>query len=196
MRPAFFDRRAQLMDLLRARLTLGLALQRLRTERIQGAIAEVGVWRGDTSVFLRRVAPERRLYLFDTFEGFPARDTPPGRYDGRFQDTSAEAVERRLGGGGDVQVVAGYVPDTLQVAAKERFAFVLLDLDLFAPTLASLEFFYPRLEPGGYLIVHDYNNAESEWACRRALDHFLADKPERLVEIGDVWGSAIVRRSS
>jgi O-methyltransferase len=71
---------------------------------------------------------------------------------------------------------------------------VLLDLDLFDPTRAILEFFYPRLSRGGYLIVHDYNNEESDWACKRVLDSFLADKPERLVELGDVWGSALIRR--
>jgi hypothetical protein len=43
--------------------------------------------------------------------------------------------------------------------------------------------------------MHDYNNPESQWACKRAFDEFLADKPERLVELGDVWGSALIRRA-
>src|SRR5438105_13966856 len=47
--------------------TLGLALQRVLGEGIEGALAEVGVWRGDTSVLLHRMAPDRELYLFDTF---------------------------------------------------------------------------------------------------------------------------------
>jgi O-methyltransferase len=87
------------------------------------------------------------------------------------------------------------VPEALADVAGERFAFVLLDLDLLEPTRASLEFFYPRLEPGGYLIVHDYNNPESGWACRRAFDEFLIDKPERVLELGDTWGSAMIRRA-
>jgi len=176
--------------------TLGLALERVRTEQISGALAEVGVWRGVTSAFLHRVLPERRLYLFDTFGGFPEQDLPEGAVDLRFRDTSAAAVRRRVGPSPNVRLVAGYVPDTLQAAIDERFAFVLLDLDLLAPTLASLEFFYPRLEPGGYLIMHDYNNPESDWACKRAFDAFLADKPEALVELGDVWGTALIRRAS
>jgi O-methyltransferase len=89
----------------------------------------------------------------------------------------------------------GYVPDTFAGLEDERFAWVLLDLDLHEPTVASLEFFYPRLSPGGYLIVHDYNSPESSWACKRALDGFLADKAERVVDIGDVWGSAFVRKA-
>jgi O-methyltransferase len=174
--------------------TLGLALQRVLDEQIPGAIAEVGVWRGETSAFLHRVAPERHLYLFDTFEGFPERDLA-GREDRRFRDTSVEAVAARLGHAPNVTLTPGYVPETLPVVADEQFAFVLLDLDLYDPTLASLEFFYPRLAPGGYLVMHDYNNSESDWACKRAFDTFLATRPECVVELGDVWGSALIRRA-
>jgi O-methyltransferase len=175
-------------------VTLGLAAQRVLGEEILGAFAEVGVWRGETSAFLHRVAPARKLYLFDTFAGFPERDLPAGVSDTRFRDTSADAVRRRIGPSPNVELRPGYVPDTLAGLEEETFAFVLLDLDLFEPTQASLEFFYPRLSPGGYLVMHDYNNAESDWACKRAFDGFLEDKPERLVELGDVWGSALIRR--
>jgi O-methyltransferase len=175
--------------------TLGLALERVRAEGIGGALAEVGVWRGETSAFLHRLAPGRRLYLFDTFAGFDAKDLPAGASDTRFRDTSAEAVRTRVGVSENVVLVPGHVPATLERAADERFAMVLLDLDVYEPTRASLEFFYPRLEPGAYLVMHDYNNSESEWACKRAFDAFLADKPERLVELGDVWGSALIRKA-
>jgi O-methyltransferase len=176
-------------------VTLGLAAQRVLDEGIPGAFAEAGVWRGETSAFLHRLAPERRLYLFDTFSGFPDRDLPPGATDPRFRDTSEHVVRRRVGPSPNVVLRPGYVPDTLAGLEDETFAFVLLDLDLFEPTQASLEFFHPRLSPGGYLVVHDYNNPESEWACKRALDAFLADRPERVIELGDVWGSALIRRA-
>jgi O-methyltransferase len=175
--------------------TLGLALQRVLNEDIPGAIAEVGVWRGETSAFLHRLAPQRRLYLFDTFEGFPEQDLAPGAVDERFRDTSAQAVSRRVGASPNVILTPGHVPGTLERVADEGFALVLLDLDLYPPTIASLEFFYPRLAPGGYLVMHDYNNPESEWACQRAFDAFLSDKPEQLTEWGDVWGSASIRRA-
>jgi len=176
-------------------VTLGLAAQRVLDERVDGAFAEVGVWRGETSAFLHRLAPERRLYLFDTFSGFPDQDLPAGASDTRFRDTSQEAVRRRVGSSPNVVLRPGYVPDTLAGLDDETFAFVLLDLDLFQPTQACLEFFYPRLSAGGYLVVHDYNNPESDWACKRALDAFLVDRPEQVVELGDVWGSALIRRA-
>ncbi len=175
-------------------VTLGLAVQRVLDEEIPGAFAEVGVWRGETSELLHRLAPDRVLYLFDTFEGFPDTDLPDGATDGRFRDTGEDFVRRRLGPSPNVVLRPGYVPSTLQGLEDERFAFVSLDLDLHAPTLASLEFLYPRLSPGGYLVVHDYNNPESDWACKRAFDSFLSGKPERVIELGDMWGSALIRR--
>jgi O-methyltransferase len=175
--------------------TLGLAVQRVLDEDIPGVLAELGVWRGDTSAFLHALAPTRRVYLFDTFAGFPEVDLPAGADDRRFRDTSEAAIRARVGTSPEVVLRPGYVPETLAGLEGETFAFVLLDLDLYDPTVASLEFFYPRISPGGYLVMHDYNNPESEWACKRAFDAFLADKPEALVEIGDMWGSALIRRA-
>src|SRR5271156_652852 len=51
--------------------TLALAIQRLEQDQIPGAFAEIGVYRGVTSSFIHRQAPDRLLYPFDTFEGFP-----------------------------------------------------------------------------------------------------------------------------
>jgi len=176
--------------------SLALAIRTLQQESVEGEFAEVGVYRGTTSRFLLRCAPERTLHLFDTFQGFAPHDREPGNAaDSRFQDTSAETVRRALGNSANVAIHAGYFPDTTAGLEDRRFAFVLLDLDVYAPTLAGLAFFYPRLARGGYCFVHDYNSPESNWACRRALTEFLSGKPEHLVELPDAWGSAVFRRS-
>ena len=86
------------------------------------------------------------------------------------------------------------MPETFAGLETEHFAFVLLDMDVYPPTRDALQFFYPRLSPGAYLMVHDYHNDESNWACRRAVDDFMRDKPERFIEIADVWGSIIFRK--
>lgn len=175
---------------------LALAIRRVESEGIPGAFAEVGVYQGATSRFLLRCAPERTLYLFDTFEGFPLEHREPAnREDARFQDTSPERLRRALGAAGNVVIRKGRFPDTTAGLEGEQFAFVLLDLDVYPPTLAGLEFFYPRLASGGYLFVHDFNNPESSWACRRAVTEFMAGKPEKLVELPDVWGSVVIRKS-
>ena len=176
--------------------SLALACATLEQEGIAGEFAEVGVYRGATSRFLSACAPARTLHLFDTFAGFAARDREPeNASDARFQATSEATVRRALGAAGaNVVIHPGYFPATTKGLEEKRFAFVLLDLDVYAPTIAGLEFFYPRLARGGYCFVHDYNSPESNQACRRALTEFLAGKPEHVVELPDTWGSAVFRK--
>jgi O-methyltransferase len=176
--------------------SLALAIRRVEEEGIKGAFAEVGVYQGATSRFLMHCAPGRKLYLFDTFEGFPLQDREPAnRDDARFRDTSPDRVRRALGATDSVVIRPGRFPETASGLEAERFAFVLLDLDVYAPTLAGLQFFYPRLSSGGYLFVHDFNSPESNQACRRAVTEFMADKPEKLVELPDIWGSVVIRKA-
>jgi O-methyltransferase len=174
--------------------TIALALARVEADGIPGALAEAGVYQGYASRFIHRLAPRRHFYLFDTFAGFPAEDLEPGVEDCRFRDTSLDGVLRTIGDTVNVEPRPGRVPDSFAGLEGERFAFVLLDMDLHGPTLSALTFFYPRLSPGAYLMVHDYHNAESDWGCKRAVDEFMADKPEGVVEIADMWGSVVFRR--
>ncbi len=176
--------------------TIALALRRLELELIPGALAEAGVYQGYASRFIHRLAPERHYYLFDTFSGFNPDDLEAGvGEDRRFRDTALDAVLRNIGDTRNVEPRQGRIPETLVGLENERFAFVLLDMDLYRPTLTALEFFYPRLSPGAYLMVHDYHNPESDWACRRAVDEFMAGKSERAIEIADMWGSVMFRKA-
>jgi O-methyltransferase len=173
--------------------TIALAVQRILSDKIEGAFAEAGVWRGYTSKFIHDLAKDRKFFLFDTFEGFPTQDLEVAE-DNRFKDTSVNAVLNHIGDTRNIIIKQGYVPDTFAGLENEKFAFVLLDLDLYTPTVASLEFFYPRLAAGGYLMVHDYNSKESNWGCRRAIDGFLQNKRESIVEIPDICGSILFRK--
>jgi O-methyltransferase len=58
---------------------------------------------------------------------------------------------------------------------------------------AGLEVFYDRMSPGGIFILHDYSSGWWEGA-KRAVDEFLADKPERLILMPDACGTAVFRR--
>lgn len=171
---------------------VALAVKSLHAQNIAGSLAEVGVYRGELSRLLHTLAPERDLFLFDTFAGFPAADLE--RQDVRFRDTSIELVKRGLGDLNHVIFRPGYFPETAQGLENEKFAFVMLDLDLYKPTVAGMEFFYPRLVSGGYLFAHDYNSPESQRAVSRAVNEYMKDKPEKIVELPDKWGSAIIRK--
>ena len=173
--------------------SLALAIERIRAENIEGAFAELGVYQGHTSKFIHQQAPGSRLYLFDTFEGFP--ETKAGTSDDtRFQDTSQEAVARFIGNLEHVIFRVGFFPETAKGLETERFALVMLDCDRYDPAVEGLRFFYPRLSPGGYFFLHDFNSPESDHAIARAATEFLADKPETLLEIPDHWGTAVFRK--
>jgi hypothetical protein len=78
-----------------------------------------------------------------------------------------------------VELVPGYFADTLTTTADRRFAFAHLDCDLYSSYRECLEFFHPRLEPGAIVVFDEYN--DPPWpGCNRAVDEFLADKPERV----------------
>jgi O-methyltransferase len=175
--------------------TLGLAVQRILTDNIQGSFAEVGVYQGAMSAFIHSMARERKYYLFDTFEGFPRDDVEFAGHADMFKDTSVELVLENIGDIENVVIRKGYVPTTFAGLENEQFAFVLLDLDLYLPTARSLTFFYPRLAAGGYLVVHDYNNPpDPTILVNRAVNEFMQNKPEKGIEIADKWGSIIVRK--
>jgi O-methyltransferase len=173
--------------------TLALAIQRLEQDQILGAFAEVGVYRGVTSSFIHHQVPERRLYLFDTFEGFSNRDLD-GTADERFKDTSQEGVAKLIGDTRNIEFRKGYFPDTAIGLETEKFALVMLDVDLYRPALEVLRFFYPRMVRGGYFFMHDFNSPESDHAISRAAHEFLTDKPELLIEIPDYSGSVLFRK--
>jgi O-methyltransferase len=185
------------VDLTRLLMLVENARQ-LAKEGIAGSIAELGVYKGTTAKILHILLPDRRLYLFDTFAGFDARDLcnekTANATSFQFDDTSAENVERYLGDSPLITWCKGYFPATASaVPETERFALVHLDADLFKPTWDALEFFYPRIAPGGYLILHDYSSMA--WpGIAEAVDRFLADKPESLVRVPDRSGTAIVRK--
>jgi hypothetical protein len=81
----------------------------------------------------------------------------------------------------NVHIHKGFFPAaTGDVVRDKKFSFVNLDVDTYASTRDSLEFFYPRLLPGGILMSHDYAQAEG---VRKAFDEVLGSKPESIIEL-------------
>jgi O-methyltransferase len=151
-----------------------------RTRKVPGDIAELGVFRGGSARLICEVKKDRELHLFDTFAGLPK----PGKFDPDFREggfaSSLEDVRKYLSPYSGVHFHPGFFPDTAAGLEASRFSFVHLDVDLYESTCSGLQWFYPRLNPGGILISHDYANAEG---VRRAFEEFLADKKECLLEL-------------
>lgn len=173
--------------------------RRIHQMSIPGAIAELGVYKGELSALLSGLFPERPLYLFDTFSGFDSRDTLLEQTqgfscarDGDFSDTSAEAVLNRLPHPEQAIIKKGFFPETAADMDKERFAFVSLDADLYAPTLAGLLYFYPRLNPGGVIVLHDYLNTRFQGVQKAVEDFEAQNGPLSLVPLADLHGSCMI----
>lgn len=149
--------------------------------RIPGPMAEVGVYQGASARLLSAVKGDRTLHLFDTFEGLP----PDGDRDGGCHRhtqyaCSLESVQKWLAGCEGLVYHKGLFPDSAEGLSETGFSFVHLDVDLYQSTAAGLEYFYPRMAPGGVIVSHDYDILEG---VKAAFTEFFADKPEGVIEL-------------
>jgi hypothetical protein len=175
-----------------------LNINQVMADGVPGDIAELGVYRGNSAAVLALYGRRhgRSVFLFDTYEGFEARDLTgvDAGQSAAFGDTSLDLVRRNVGDDA-VVYVKGYFPDTVtEDIARRHYAVVHLDCDLYAPIKAGLDFFYDRLSPGGIMIIHDYANPCWD-GPKRAVDEFLPRIAETLVLIPDKSGTAILRKA-
>lgn len=171
------------------------AVRHIAGSGIPGAIVECGVWRGGcmmlAALTMQKEMEERQIFLFDTFAGMTKpteRDTGPG---------GLEAIamwrrHRQVDGGDWLAVpleevrsnlaqtdypeslltfVQGDVLETIPKEAPDEIALLRLDTDWYESTRHELEHLYPRLAPGGVLIVDDYG----QWrGAKDAVDEYLS----------------------
>jgi hypothetical protein len=98
-------------------------------------------------------------------------------------------------GESNVRFVKGYFPDTAaELPADCTYCLVHIDCDLHAPMLSALEYFYPRMVPGGFMIIHDYSSLHWKGA-EKAVDEFFSDRAECPIPLPDGAGSATVRKA-
>jgi O-methyltransferase len=170
-------------------------IERLKKELVPGVFAELGVYKGDSAQLIHLMDSSREFHLFDTFEGFREKDlaVESGKAatytKHNFADTSIERVQQRLSNPKFV-FHKGYFPETAENLKEMQFALVSMDVDLYNPTRAGLEFFYPRLSPGGVIIVHDYN---PDWpGIMKAVDEFAKSIAEPIVPLADTDNSVMI----
>jgi predicted O-methyltransferase YrrM len=166
---------------------------------IPGDVVECGVWRGGSSMMaamtLTEEGDQRRLWLYDTFEGMPPPDDRDTRWDGepaaeklarlqaeggadaRWAYASLETVRENMARTGYpdqlVRYVPGKVEETIPAQAPETIALLRLDTDWYESTLHELEHLWDRLSVGGILILDDYGHWQG---AREATDEFFAKR--------------------
>ena len=179
------------------------AVRYVNARNIEGAVVECGVWKGGSSMavaytLLEAAHTERDLYLFDTFEGM----TAPSEHDRRATDSTAardlldtskvsdriwcysslEEVRANMERTGypseRITYVQGRVEDTIPDQAPQRIAILRLDTDWYESTRHELEHLYPRLSPGGVLIIDDYGAWEG---ARKAVDEYFKGRSQPIL---------------
>ena len=181
--------------------TMRLLAEQIHEEKIPGDAAELGVFRGDFAALINAAFPDRTIHLFDTFEGFPARDVEIEQAQGLsraktgdFKDTAMEMVEKRLPHPERAVFHKGYFPDSFDGCTEMTFAFVSVDADLYAPTAAALPLFFDRLSPGGVLLIHDVNSTQFSGAGK-AVWEFCTERGMLPLPVCDLHGSVVLRKA-
>lgn len=167
---------------------------------LPGAVAELGVYRGTFAGELNRLFPDRTLYLFDSFQGFaPAEADLEKRAENcgdgfltAHKNTTPEQVLSRLPHPEKAVIKQGYFPESLG-GLEDTFALVSLDADFEDTTYAGLAYFWPRLHPGGYLLLHDYHSPNLA-GVKKALRSYEENLGIRLpkVPLCDVGGTLVL----
>jgi hypothetical protein len=169
---------------------LGIYLyELLKRQSVPGDVAEVGCSVGGTacvaSALVRRYTPEKSYTCFDTFQGFVpdqfemdiVHGTP--RLAGRIFSANSVALVRRildLHGGQTVRLVEGDIATIDESELSNAYSVVLLDVDLAEPTYEGLRRFWPRLSPGGVILVDDcLDCVEQRWFARIGYERFCIE---------------------
>ena len=170
--------------------TLELLCRRLAD--VPGAAAELGVYRGFFARCINQLLPERKLYLFDSYEGFSEEANASESFQAAHANTTIEKVLAILPYPEKVIVKPGFFPESLG-GLEEQFCLVSLDVDFYQTTLDGLRYFWPRLEKGGYLLLHDWGSPKLPGVAK-ALQDFERENGCRIpaIPLCDVGGSLIL----
>lgn len=168
------------------------AVRYLALRGIEGDFVECGVFFGGASMLMAKTllsvgqsSPE--LWLYDSFQGFvgeQAHDDVTWYGDSinaRFPDFDGIAKDNISSTGyppEKLRLVKGDIEETAARNENGDIALLRLDTDTYHSTKAELEHFYPKLVPGGVLIIDDYGHA---FGARRAVDEYFASPGDQML---------------
>lgn len=156
--------------------------------RTGAAMAEAGVLMGGSARLICEAKGNASLHLFDVFETLQREGSAGLELRQHFKTVHGQlaSVRALLTDYANVHFHPGIFPETAALPEDQRFGFVHLDLDLESSTAAALEYFYPRLVPGGILVGDDYDDP----IIRNLFRRFFAETKVALIELP--WGQAMV----
>lgn len=158
-------------------------LVRCIENNIPGDFVETGVWRGGVCILAREIFKKynqnRKVYVYDSFEGLPPPDPkfPADSGDAHWTlpelrvniDTVKNNFSRFRELDDDVIFVKGWFCDTIPKNTIDKICMLRLDGDMYASTIDPLNYLYPKLVKGGTCIIDDYN---LQYGAREACNEY------------------------
>lgn len=165
---------------------------------ITGDFVECGVWRGGSSMLAALTLMslndcEKKIYLYDTFEGMPQPTEKDVDIHGvpyskiweqerEILSVSLEDVKKNMLSTGypetNISLIKGMVEETLPQTAPEKISLLRLDTDFHDSTYHELVHLYPRLSLGGVLIIDDYGHFQG---ARSATDQYFSETNQNIL---------------
>jgi hypothetical protein len=161
------------------------SVRRVVREGIEGDLVECGTCEGGSAalmaLWLQRLGSDRKIHVFDTFEGLP----PPSANDPdqergqkwtgkcRGELEQVRGVFRQLGVLDRAIFIKGLFQDTFPTYDFPPIALLHLDADWYDSTMICLQHLWDRVSPGGIIQIDDYHAWEG---CRKAVDEFMATR--------------------
>lgn len=163
-------------------------LSEIQKKNKKFSIAELGIFHGGNALLAllwltqnRDMLQDPSFYLFDSFEGFPvvSRFDPKDKKKGDYSiEGSFENILNYFSLYPNVQVIKGFVPGTFsQLDRQNKYHMVFYDCDLYEPALATFDYFWEKIVPGGYLLIHDYVAEDGGYhGVKKATDEYFKNK--------------------
>lgn len=182
------------------------AVRLVQEQEIPGDLVELGVARGGCAALmmlaLGDAGPQRRVWLFDSFEGLPQpseedfeggvtgwhiRPLPAGSCRGTYEQVEWLLFDKFRLSRESVTLVKGWFQDTLPATAGALgvISVLRIDADWYESVKISLDTLYDRVSPGGVVLIDDYGSC---FGARKAVDEFLAARHLRVRLLPDGRG--------
>jgi len=149
------------------------------TDKVKGAVAECGVFKGLSSlIMLSQLKKEsfdfKNYYAIDSFKGLGGiteKDRLEDSYQGMYA-IPIEEIKKNLVQFQGINIIQGKIPEILITLPEQKYRLVHIDLDIIEPTLGAIKYFYPRIAKGGVMILDDY--ASKAWPnLKKEIDAWL-----------------------
>ncbi|MFJ3882611.1 TylF/MycF/NovP-related O-methyltransferase [Streptomyces sp. NPDC090077] len=172
----------------------------LTARGLQGAVVELGCYRGAMALWIRGVLEslgdhDREIHVYDSFQGMPAPGTEDSDHlaAGELRSSPDDVRATHTTWGRPAPVIhPGWFDETLPKELPDDIAFAYLDGDFYDSTLTGLTHCVTRLVPTGVLLVDDYADSTVNpraWdglpGVKRACDAYFGTPSPVTVVVGE-----------